>query len=116
MKWNQIHYDNQVTAIPYDACVSLQNPTPEIQNKVVLVKQGGCLFDEKVLRAQQAGAAAVIIGSTGSDSSLSRFVLVFLCFALLCFVLVFLSLLSFFSFFSFYIIDYIVQISLFYFY
>ncbi len=49
-----------VKADPYEACVNLNNGAA-LNGKIALVKRGNCEFGEKALRAQQAGAVAVII-------------------------------------------------------
>lgn len=49
-----------VKADPYEACVSLVNAAA-LNGKIALIKRGNCEFGEKALRAQQAGAIAVII-------------------------------------------------------
>ncbi|MBP7184774.1 MAG: T9SS-dependent M36 family metallopeptidase, partial [Saprospiraceae bacterium] len=43
-----------------DACSDFVN-SAEINGKICIIDRGGCYFDEKVLRAQQAGAIAVIV-------------------------------------------------------
>ncbi len=48
------------------ACVDLANAA-ELVGKIVLIRRGGCFFDQKVLRAQSAGALAVIIANNAGD-------------------------------------------------
>ena len=50
-----------------NACVPLTNAS-EISGKIVLIRRGGCFFDEKVLRAQNAGALAVIIANNAGEN------------------------------------------------
>uniref|UniRef100_A0A6B2KYH5 alpha-1,2-Mannosidase n=1 Tax=Arcella intermedia TaxID=1963864 RepID=A0A6B2KYH5_9EUKA len=50
-----------IVADPLEGC-SLNNPL-QMPGKVVLMKRGRCLFREKVLNAQKAGATAVIIAN-----------------------------------------------------
>lgn len=49
-----------VKADPYEGCVNFTNASA-INGKIALIKRGNCEFGEKALRAQQAGAVAVII-------------------------------------------------------
>lgn len=49
-----------VKAVPYEACVPLTNGTA-VNGKIALIKRGNCEFGAKALRAQQAGAVAVVI-------------------------------------------------------
>lgn len=44
----------------YDACDDLINAT-DLDGKIVVVRRGECSFEEKVMRAQNAGAIAVIV-------------------------------------------------------
>jgi len=47
---------------PLDGCEAFP-PTPSLVNSIVLVDRGICTFTQKVLNAQNAGAAAVIIAN-----------------------------------------------------
>jgi Zn-dependent metalloprotease len=47
-------------AQPVDACTALTNPAA-VAGRIVLVDRGGCLFSQKALNAQIAGALAVIV-------------------------------------------------------
>lgn len=49
-----------VKADPYEACANLNNAAA-LNGKIALIQRGNCEFGEKALRAQQAGAVAVII-------------------------------------------------------
>jgi subtilisin family serine protease len=49
-----------VVADPLDACTPLTN-ADEIAGNVVLAQRGTCLFSEKHLNAQEAGAAAIVV-------------------------------------------------------
>lgn len=49
-----------VKADPYEACVPLTNGTA-VSGKIALIMRGNCEFGAKALRAQQAGAVAVVI-------------------------------------------------------
>lgn len=49
-------------ASPLDACGTILNGA-QIAGKIALIRRGGCNFDDKVFRAQQAGAAAVVIAN-----------------------------------------------------
>lgn len=51
------------------ACAELLNAA-ELSGQIALIRRGDCFFDEKVLRAQQAGAIAVIIANNAGDSLL----------------------------------------------
>jgi hypothetical protein len=48
------------------ACVSLTN-ADQLAGNIALIRRGGCFFDQKVLRAQQAGAIAVIIANNAGE-------------------------------------------------
>ncbi len=52
-----------VLACPDDAGASLRNPRAETEGAIVLVRRGGCSFVDKVRRAVEAKAAAVVIGN-----------------------------------------------------
>ncbi|KUG01539.1 E3 ubiquitin-protein ligase RING1 [Phytophthora nicotianae] len=52
-----------VIADPFDGAKPFQNAN-EMKNKIVVMARGGCTFAQKVLRAQAAGAAGVIIIQT----------------------------------------------------
>jgi subtilisin family serine protease len=52
--------DSLVYAGPNDACDTLTNPTA-VAGRIALIDRGTCLFVEKVQRAEQAGAIAVIV-------------------------------------------------------
>ena len=43
-----------------DACENIQN-SPDLDGKIAVIKRGSCNFDDKVLRAENAGAIAVIM-------------------------------------------------------
>lgn len=49
-----------IKADPYEACANLNNAAA-LNGKIALIKRGNCEFGEKALRAQQAGAVAVVI-------------------------------------------------------
>lgn len=49
-----------------DACDNLINPE-ELDGNIVIVRRGACNFTNKVYRAQQAGAVAVLIVNNNSD-------------------------------------------------
>lgn len=51
-----------VAAAPADACATITNGAA-LQGKVALVDRGTCLFVEKVKRAQDAGALAVVVAN-----------------------------------------------------
>lgn len=46
--------------ITYNACEEITN-TDEINGKIAVIRRGSCNFDDKVLRAENAGAIAVIM-------------------------------------------------------
>jgi hypothetical protein len=48
------------------ACVALTN-ADQLAGNIALIRRGGCFFDQKVLRAQQAGAIAVIIANNAGE-------------------------------------------------
>lgn len=52
---------------PNSACQSATNPF-DLDGKIVLIKRGGCFFKDKVKNAQNAGAVAVIIADSLSQS------------------------------------------------
>jgi hypothetical protein len=52
------------------ACQPLTNAA-EVAGRIVLIRRGGCNFDVKVLHAQQAGAAGVIVANHLDDSLVS---------------------------------------------
>ncbi|KAG6619603.1 zinc finger family protein [Phytophthora cinnamomi] len=54
---------NVVVADPFDGAIAFQNAN-EMKDKIVVMARGGCTFARKVLRAQEAGAAGVIIIQT----------------------------------------------------
>ncbi|KAG1693588.1 hypothetical protein DVH05_023352 [Phytophthora capsici] len=54
---------NVVIAEPFDGAKPFQNAT-EMKDKIVVMERGGCTFARKVLRAQAAGAVAVIVIQT----------------------------------------------------
>lgn len=47
-------------SVPPKACTAITNPL-EVVDKVVLIDRGGCTFLQKLMNAQEAGAAAAII-------------------------------------------------------
>lgn len=49
-----------IKAVPFDACATLTNTT-QLAGKIALVMRGDCEFGSKALRAQTAGAIAIII-------------------------------------------------------
>ncbi|CEG37306.1 zinc finger family protein [Plasmopara halstedii] len=49
-----------ILADPFDGARAFQN-SDDMKNKIVVMARGGCTFAQKVLRAQAAGAAGVII-------------------------------------------------------
>lgn len=49
-----------VAGIPSDGCIALTNPN-DLAGKIVVLDRGSCLFTEKIIHAQDAGAIAVII-------------------------------------------------------
>ena len=51
-----------VAAAPANGCTALTNPSA-VSGKIALIDRGTCEFSTKVLRAQQAGAVAVIIAN-----------------------------------------------------
>eukprot|EP00039_Didymoeca_costata_P007976 m.106193 g.106193 ORF g.106193 m.106193 type:complete len:796 (-) comp13899_c0_seq1:126-2513(-) len=48
-----------IQAHPVDACTNLENE--DVENKIILAKRGNCMFIDKVRKAQERGAMAVII-------------------------------------------------------
>ncbi|RLN53392.1 hypothetical protein BBJ29_004274 [Phytophthora kernoviae] len=54
---------NVIVADPFDGAKPFQNAS-EMSGKIVVMTRGGCTFARKVLRAQAAGAAGVIIIQT----------------------------------------------------
>jgi hypothetical protein len=52
------------------ACSDLTN-AEELAGQIVLIRRGGCFFDQKIFRAQQAGAVAVIIANNDGDGLVS---------------------------------------------
>ncbi len=48
------------------ACSALTNAA-ELSGRIALIRRGGCFFDQKVLRAQSAGAIAVIIANNAGE-------------------------------------------------
>jgi subtilisin family serine protease/PKD repeat protein len=57
-----------VAAIPADACAAISNGS-EMQGRIALVDREGCAFVEKVKRAQDAGAVAVVVANDVDDVS-----------------------------------------------
>ena len=55
-----------VLASPLNACVELD--IPPVSGGILLVERGGCLFQEKALSAQNAGAGAAIIFDYAQES------------------------------------------------
>jgi hypothetical protein len=54
---------------PANACGTILNPS-QVTGKIALVRRGGCNFDDKVFRAQQAGASAVVIANNDTTGVL----------------------------------------------
>ena len=46
----------------------------DLEGKIVLIERGGCLFQEKVMTAQNAGAVAAIIFNEGTEDSSSKLI------------------------------------------
>jgi subtilisin family serine protease len=53
------------TEVEDDACTPLPDDTPDLTDYVVLIRQGGCGFDEKAANAAAFGAQYVLIYSIG---------------------------------------------------
>ena len=53
-----------------DACSTIEN-TSEMNGKIAVIKRGACSFDDKVKRAQDAGAIAVIVVNNVSGAAIS---------------------------------------------
>ncbi|CAI5521122.1 unnamed protein product [Closterium sp. Naga37s-1] len=53
--------DDGYEASPIQACVDRLSNPGEVKGRVVVVMRGGCSFQQKVVAAQRAGAAAVIV-------------------------------------------------------
>ena len=53
-----------------DACSTIEN-TSEMNGKIAVIKRGTCSFDDKVKRAQDAGAIAVIVVNNVSGAAIS---------------------------------------------
>ncbi len=49
------------TAVPDDACSPLLETTPDLSNKVVLIRRGTCAFADKLTNAAAKGAKVVVI-------------------------------------------------------
>lgn len=56
-----------VVAAPADGCTPLTNAS-SLTNKIALIDRGNCEFSVKVLNAQQAGAAGVVIVNNGASA------------------------------------------------
>lgn len=61
------HQAEMVAADPWDACAP---PETDVQNKIVLLGRGNCLFEEKFLNLQSRGARAGVV--VNRDDSLFR--------------------------------------------
>lgn len=57
---------NVIYAEPHDACGTLTND-PGMAGKIALIDRGTCLFLDKVRRAEEAGATAVIVVNNAPD-------------------------------------------------
>mgnify|MGYP000090614559 CR=1 FL=1 len=57
-----------VRADPFLACQKLKNPA-SLSGKMALIENGGCFLEEKCLKAQEAGAIAVVILNHGELSN-----------------------------------------------
>uniref|UniRef100_A0A914Y341 PA domain-containing protein n=1 Tax=Panagrolaimus superbus TaxID=310955 RepID=A0A914Y341_9BILA len=55
-------------ASPLQSCSPLKNAR-QLEGKIVLVRRGGCMFQEKARYAQTAGAIGVIVADNQEDSS-----------------------------------------------
>jgi mannosidase alpha-like ER degradation enhancer 3 len=55
-------------ASPLQSCSPLKNAR-QLEGKIVLVRRGGCMFQEKARFAQSAGAIGVIVADNQEDSS-----------------------------------------------
>lgn len=47
---------------PFDACATITNPG-DLAGKIAFIRRGSCNFDDKVYRAQLAGATAVVLAN-----------------------------------------------------
>lgn len=71
---NKLDEVNLVLADPEDACTKLHN-WEEMYGQVALAERGECSFLEKAIRAQQAGARAIIVtDSLGSEDDLGYYI------------------------------------------
>ncbi|EKM75550.1 hypothetical protein AGABI1DRAFT_79685 [Agaricus bisporus var. burnettii JB137-S8] len=54
------------TTVVDDACAPLPNSTPDLSDKVVVIRRGTCTFVEKLTNAAEKGAQVVLIYDNGS--------------------------------------------------
>lgn len=59
-----------ISSQPQDACSKLENVV-EMKGAIAFVQRGTCSFSNKVLNAEQAGAAAVIVANSEVFTALS---------------------------------------------
>lgn len=59
----------QLLADPLDGCSPIK--TPHAKGAVLLIYRGECAFLDKVLAAQQAGAAGVVVGNNVDEPALA---------------------------------------------
>jgi len=65
-----------VSAKEMNGCTAKAFPEREVKNKVVLVRRGGCMFEQKAKLAEAAGAKAIVVVQNHADEEEGLFYMV----------------------------------------